>query len=255
MKNSFVLYTDYIDQVRLLDDQQAGILFRAILNYAAGGELPEMDGMTVMAFSFIRSRMDRDSAEYQKTVEARRKAGQLGGRPKKPTIPESEEKTDGFSEKQSKAKKTNGFSEKQSKAKKPDNVLVNDNDTEKKDTNVSKEKTSRFFPPTLEEVSRYCQEAGYRVDAERFVDFYESKGWYVGKNRMKDWKAAVRNWARSQRQELTAEGTEKQAGKPRTRFHNFDERSYDYDAAIWEEIRSKAGKGEEDEEPEKSETG
>lgn len=41
----------------------------------------------------------------------------------------------------------------------------------------------------------YCLERGYAVDAERFFDYYESKGWVVGKAPMKDWKAAVRNWA------------------------------------------------------------
>ena len=53
-----------------------------------------------------------------------------------------------------------------------------------------------FKPPTLEEVQAYCTERGNLVDPQSFVDFYESKGWYVGKNKMKDWKAAVRTWER-----------------------------------------------------------
>lgn len=52
----------------------------------------------------------------------------------------------------------------------------------------------RFCPPTLEEVKAYCKEKEYIIDAERFIDFYTSKGWFVGKNKMKDWQAAVRNW-------------------------------------------------------------
>lgn len=59
-----------------------------------------------------------------------------------------------------------------------------------------KKKTSRFIPPTEEEVKQYCLESGYVLDAQRFVDFYECKGWMVGKNKMKNWKAAVRTWAR-----------------------------------------------------------
>ena len=55
----------------------------------------------------------------------------------------------------------------------------------------------RFVPPTVEEVQAYCEERRNSVDAQCFVDFYESKGWYVGKNLMKDWKAAVRNWERN----------------------------------------------------------
>ena len=61
-------------------------------------------------------------------------------------------------------------------------------------------KTSRFIPPTVEEVQEYCFERGNAVDAQSFVDFYTSKGWYVGKTKMKDWKAAVRTWEKNQRQ-------------------------------------------------------
>ena len=57
----------------------------------------------------------------------------------------------------------------------------------------------RFVPPTVQDVEAYIREKGYGVDAVRFVDFYESKGWMVGKNRMKDWRAAVRTWASSGR--------------------------------------------------------
>lgn len=62
-----------------------------------------------------------------------------------------------------------------------------------------KKKTSRFVPPTVEEVKQYCQENSYILDAQRFVDFYECKGWMVGKNKMKNWKAAVRTWVSKDR--------------------------------------------------------
>lgn len=54
-----------------------------------------------------------------------------------------------------------------------------------------------FVKPTVDEVRAYCAERNNNVDAESFVDFYESKGWMVGKNKMKDWKAAVRTWEKS----------------------------------------------------------
>ncbi len=56
----------------------------------------------------------------------------------------------------------------------------------------------RFTPPTVDEVRAYCIEKGYHVDPERFVDYYTSNGWRVGKNPMKDWKAAVRSWNRKE---------------------------------------------------------
>ena len=57
-----------------------------------------------------------------------------------------------------------------------------------------KGKTKKFIPPTVEEVQDYCIERNNGIDAQAFVDFYESKGWVVGKAKMKDWKAAVRTW-------------------------------------------------------------
>lgn len=52
----------------------------------------------------------------------------------------------------------------------------------------------RFTPPTVDEVRAYCKERGNGVDPQRFVDYYSSNGWMVGKTKMKDWKAAVRTW-------------------------------------------------------------
>lgn len=59
---------------------------------------------------------------------------------------------------------------------------------------VKRKAASRFSPPTVDEVRDYILEKNYRVDAERFVSFYESKGWMVGRNPMKSWKAAVAGW-------------------------------------------------------------
>ena len=60
-----------------------------------------------------------------------------------------------------------------------------------------KRKAKRFTPPTLEEVTAYCIERNNNVDAQHFIDYYTSNGWLVGKNKMKDWKAAVRTWERN----------------------------------------------------------
>ena len=76
----------------------------------------------------------------------------------------------------------------------------------KEDTNVSKKK---FEPPTVDDVRAYCQERNNSVDPQTFVDFYSSKGWMVGKNHMKDWKAAVRTWEKSSRQSREAPAQKK----------------------------------------------
>lgn len=61
-----------------------------------------------------------------------------------------------------------------------------------------KHKKKRFTKPTLEEVRFYCAERGNNVDPQQFMDHYDSNGWKVGKNDMKDWKAAVRTWERNE---------------------------------------------------------
>jgi len=61
-----------------------------------------------------------------------------------------------------------------------------------------RETAKRFTPPTVEQVREYCQQRGNSIDPQRFVDFYASKGWLVGKAKMKDWKASVRTWESKQ---------------------------------------------------------
>lgn len=61
--------------------------------------------------------------------------------------------------------------------------------------NVKKERTI-FRPPTLDELNSFCLENDLNLDSERFINFYDSKGWLVGKSKMKDWKATARNWSK-----------------------------------------------------------
>ena len=72
------------------------------------------------------------------------------------------------------------------------------------------EKRTVFRPPTLDEVQAYCQERNNTVDADRFLDYYTSNGWFVGKHKMKDWKAAVRTWERNGYSNTTTTSTSKQ---------------------------------------------
>ena len=57
-------------------------------------------------------------------------------------------------------------------------------------------KHRRFQPPSVSEVADYCRERGNTINAEQFVDFYEARGWKLGRQTMRDWKAAVRTWER-----------------------------------------------------------
>lgn len=74
----------------------------------------------------------------------------------------------------------------------------NTNKNVKNDKNEKKvNNTVRFTPPDIDMVRDYCTERNNSVDPQAFIDFYSSKGWMIGKNKMKDWKAAVRTWERN----------------------------------------------------------
>ena len=91
-----------------------------------------------------------------------------------------------------------------------------DKDIDKEKENKSiKGRSARFTPPSLDEVKEYCKERGNKVDADKWFDYYTSNGWKVGKNSMKDWKAAVRTWERSgdRSGKNEATGDTKQSGK------------------------------------------
>lgn len=82
----------------------------------------------------------------------------------------------------------------------PPKIELKDKDIYKKKDNISYDILSKekgFKKPTVEEIQNYCNERNNDVDANQFYDFYESKNWYVGKNKMKSWQACVRTWERN----------------------------------------------------------
>lgn len=198
-----VFYRSFASAIKKLPDEFQLSALWAIIDYGLDGKEPSDDGIAEAIFSMAKPQIDANNRKYQN--------GLKGGRPK-PTDNQEEPKCNQTITKQS-------FSETKSEPNENEKENVNVKDKEKEI------KRKRFTPPTIQEVAEYCLEKGYAVDAERFIDFYASKGWMIGKNQMKDWKAAVRNWSRGQRQGLTAES---KAPDSRNRFNNFDQRSYDF---------------------------
>lgn len=238
MKESFLLYTKYAENIEMLTMEQRGILFTAIMNYAAEKELPEMDGMVKMAFSFIRSQMDLDAEKYNDVCRKRAEAGKKGGRPKKE---EAEEKANGFSDD---TKKANGFFEKQEKAKKPDNDNDNDNENDiKKTYTCAFESLWAAYPRKKEKAKAYkCYKArladGFSEDeletaVKRYADeckinhteekYIKLGATFLGPNTpftdyLGDWKPP----------DSSQEAREKQKPK-KNQFNNFHQRDYDFD--------------------------
>lgn len=95
------------------------------------------------------------------------------------------------------------------------NKTVNKVNNEKNDKEDIKAK--RFLPPTLLEIQAYCSERKNKVDSNKFLDFYESKGWMIGRNKMKSWKACVRTWEKNETKAFgqNSQSKEKQKEEPK----------------------------------------
>ena len=164
------LFVDYLDAIEPLGDAERGRLFTSLLEYARTGEAPQLGGNERFLFPMMRAQIDRDNAAMTGLSEARSKAGKIGAE----------------------AKQANAGFAKQNKQM--PNLPSKSSYDKDKDKDESIMRARRFTPPTLDDVLAYVRERGSDVDPQRFLDFYASKGWMVGKNPMKDWKAAVRTW-------------------------------------------------------------
>ena len=204
-KKSFILYKNNKDLIESLSDEQAGKLLKAIFEYETTGETIELDPVTAIAFIAIKKELDESARAYAEKCEKNRERGRQGGRPakkeeedKKESTKDKEDAAEGEEKNQTVSEKTERFLEKPN-----DTDTDTDTDIKKKDISKDisqkekKEKSKRFLVPCLEDVKAYCQERKNQIDPEQFIDFYTAKDWYLGKNKMKDWKAAVRTWERN----------------------------------------------------------
>lgn len=175
-------YYDWIEQTAALSDAERGRLFIAILEYARSGLEPKLDGRESILFPVFQSVVDRDNEKNAVLAEN----GAKGGKNSKANLSKSKQNEANLS----KSKPTNN------KRHNTQDIRHNTQDIEQKTQDGVLTRATRFTPPTVNEVAEYCGERGNGVDPERFVDFYASKGWKVGKEPMKDWKATVRTWER-----------------------------------------------------------
>ena len=184
-KSGFLLYKEQYDGISLLSREERGELLTAIFQYQIYGAVTaELSESATMAFQFIKGQFDRDKQKYSETCEKRKKAVETRYQPKV---------TNEY--------KCSNSIQMNTKATDTDTVTDTDTDTElpkgNKEEITKEENRKRFLPPSLEEVKKYCAERRNNVNAEQFIDFYTANGWKVGKNSMKDWKAAVRTWERN----------------------------------------------------------
>jgi len=236
MKDWFKFRTAWLQAIGMFELEAAGRLFLAVITYAATGEEPALSGPEMAVFTVI-AQVLREDAELS---EKRAVCGAMGGRPKR--IKECNEKQSFSENKQSFPENKQSFfgengNEKQSfqmvseapespRIKALDSVPAGKTGEELSDASMDtyidttidtintnnyrenrNDSKKRFAVPTVEEVDAYCRERGNNVDAQRFVDFYASKGWRIGKEPMRDWRACVRTWERNGRDRVDVSGS------------------------------------------------
>lgn len=174
-------YYSYRKKLEKLSDQEVGRLVRALLEYGETGETEELTGRESIAFDFIADDINRAKAAYdERCAKNQRNIEKRYARQEGTTV------YDGIRTNTTVYETYQAKDKTKTKDKTKDNSLP--------PNGVSDTRGARFTPPSADDVSAYVQAQGYHVNAERFVAFYEQKGWMVGKNHMKDWKAAVRSW-------------------------------------------------------------
>lgn len=154
------------------------------------------------SFSVTSSRAKANIAAYHQKAETARQNGKKGGRKPKQNQGETNPVSNGKPPAKLSKSKSKSKSKEESESYNPSLNQTPSDKSKPRDEG----KSSRFSPPSVEEVRAYCAEKGYAINPEHFVDFYESKGWMVGRNKMKDWKASVRTWVKRREEEREKDG-------------------------------------------------
>ena len=163
------VYTDLLDTLELLGDAERGRLFTSMLKYSSTGEEVKLGGNERFVWAAVKQNIDRQIEAYDALCATNKRIA--GSR----SVTRRDEAS-------------------RSVTHRDEALEDKDKDKDKDKGKVYTRQSARFTPPTLDEVKAYCQERGNSVDAKRWFDYYSANGWKVGRNPMKDWKAAVRTW-------------------------------------------------------------
>ena len=162
------VFTDFLDVVEPLDDEECGRLFKAMLGYSLDGREPQLTGNERFLWVVARQHMDREAEVYEKKVKHLKRGN----------VPVTEKK---------------GSVSEQDKDKEKDKDKDKDKDSlSLGGAGAPEEREKR---PTLSEVMEFSQREGIQTDVEYFFNYYEANGWHMGKQPIRDWRAALKAWA------------------------------------------------------------
>jgi hypothetical protein len=172
--NQFTFFKDYYNVLNELKKEDKRILLEAIVDYIFTDKEPTLTGLNKAIWNLLKrplntSKNKSNNAKKDIQIQIKTKSNENQNKIKTKSNKNQNEINDTISISLS-------------------NSISN--------SNLEKDsmKGKTFIVPTVEEIQDYCKERNNKVNPQKFYDFYESKGWMVGKNKMKDWKASVRTW-------------------------------------------------------------
>ena len=211
-RDSFVFYSSFLKAIRTIKkrDIQAELAL-AIIEYGITGETTECGEVVSVAMELIKPQIEANNKKYINGMKGA-EYGVKGGRPKKEKPQENPKETP--KKPQENPSLTPNVNDNDNvndnisfleKKKQKSDVAVSDleNENENSESPIETLQTpkeqsgggrKKFTIPTAEEVQAYCDERKNGISGQQFCDFYSAKGWKIGKEPMKDWKAAVRTW-------------------------------------------------------------
>lgn len=228
IRESFVIFKNWAEAINALPEENQLETYKALIEYGLHGQIPQdiSPVSKAMLISFSVG-MENSICRYSASVEN----GKLGGRPPKD---KNQNKPNENLEEPNQTQENLKEPTRNLNVNVNDNVNVNVNDNIYNNTNnklsitkkteldkkgvcnnahARERTTPTFIKPTIEEVKNYCEERKNNVNAEKFWNFYESKGWIVGKTKMKNWKAAVITWEQEDKEKSNSPGNFKERMK------------------------------------------
>lgn len=197
----FFLFFEQYESIKLLSNEQKGMLLEAMFTKFADKEHEITDPVVAMAFSFMERGFQQEKEKYFQICERRKENA------KKRWDKDDANACSGDAKNANACKcisdDANACKPMQTMLKpelelklelKPDN----NNFIMGQKAPTTTTTTKRFIPPLPEDVDAYCQEKGYAINGQSFCDYYEARGWMLGKVKMKNWKAAVATWVRNE---------------------------------------------------------
>ena len=202
-KPGVMLYFEMRNVFEELSNEKRGILLSAILDYSEHGIQPDFRGSLRIAWASIQPRLDRDDENDTHKSQQRRYAVYVRESKKDGVLPLPYEQWLASLPETSQPETSNDTN------RYPTTTATATPTTTATATSTDccympaagkpPRQPQRLIPPTVEEVRAYAAQRGDFLDPEAFLDYYTANGWKVGRNPMKDWKAAVRTWARKER--------------------------------------------------------